>query len=378
MAVNLLAALDDERYGASALARAHEAAARAGCVLRRVDGVDERLAAWIDLHFAPSWWSFEAGAGSAWVAERDGEIAGFAAFGARGLKFPWLRAWRDRGDTGIFGPYGVAEAQRGSGIGEALLTAALCALRAAGYAFALIPAVAGERLIAAYVTRTRATVVDEFDYYAGRFRATILASGAGTNARSVLERARDGRLPLEVGAVLANDPRAGALDAAREHGVEAVVVAWDRARETRAIFDARVIDAVAGTEPDLVLLLGWMHLLPPAFMRRFPETINLHPSFLPLDPAADSVVAPDGTVIPALRGAHALRDAVRAHVPWTGVTVHYVTEATDRGAVLVRVPVPVAGATDDAMLRERLRPVEFAAVAAAIRRWTFECDDESR
>jgi phosphoribosylglycinamide formyltransferase 1 len=372
MAVNLLAALDDERYGASALAHAQDDAARAGYTLRRVDGADERLAAWIDLHFAPSWWSFEAAAGSAWVAECEGEIAGFAGFGAHGLKFPWLRAWRDRADTGIFGPYGVAETQRGTGIGEALLTAALSALRAAGYAFALIPAVGGERLIAAYVRRTGASVADEFGYDTGRFRATILASGAGTNARSVLERVRDGRLPLDVGAVVANDPRARALDAAREYGVDAVAVAWDRAHESRASFDARVIDAVARTEPQLVLLLGWMHLLPPAFLRRFPETINLHPSFLPLDPAADTVVAPDGAVIPALRGAHALRDAVRERVAWTGVTVHYVTEATDRGAVLVRVPIPAGGATNEEELRERIRPIEFEAVAAAIRRWTFE------
>jgi phosphoribosylglycinamide formyltransferase-1 len=370
MAVNLLAALDDVRYGASALA--HDAAARAGYTLRRIDGPDALLAAWIDLHFAPSWWSFEAGAGSAWVAERDGAIAGFAAFGARGLKFPWLRAWRNRPDVGIFGPYGVAPAHRGHGIGEALLTAALCSLRTAGYTFALIPAVSGERLIASYVQRTGASVVDEFDYDVGRFRATILASGAGTNARSVLERVRGGRLPLDVGAVVANDARAGALDVARAHGVDAVAVVWDRAKESRADFDARVIDAVARTEPQLVLLLGWMHLLPPAFLRRFPETINLHPSFLPLDPAADTVVAPDGTVIPALRGAHALRDAVRAHIAWTGVTVHHVTEATDRGAVLVRVPLAVGGATDEAALRERIRPVEFDAVAAAIRRWTFE------
>ena len=113
MAVNLLAALDDERYGGGALARAHEAAAGAGYALRRVDGADGLLAAWIDYHFAPSWWSYEAGAGSAWVAERDGAIAGFAAFGARGLRFPWLRRWRDRADVGVFGPYGVAPALRG-------------------------------------------------------------------------------------------------------------------------------------------------------------------------------------------------------------------------------------------------------------------------
>ena len=372
MAVNLLAALDGERYGASALARAHDAAASAGYTLRRVDGRDDRLAAWIDFHFAPSWWSYEAGAGSAWVAQRDDAIAGFAAFGARGLRFRWLRRWRERGDAGVFGPYGVAPEHRKSGIGEPLLTAALCALREERFEFALIPAVGGERLIEMYVRRTGASVVDEFDYDTGRFRATILASGAGTNARSVLERVRGGTLALDVAAVIANKADAGALDAAREHGVPALSVAWDRANESRAEYDARVIAAVAATEPQLVLLLGWMHLLPPAFLRRFPETINLHPSYLPLDPAVDEVVVPDGTVIPALRGAHALRDALRAGIAWTGATVHYVTEATDRGAVLVRVPLPVGDATTEEALRERIRPTEFATVAAAIRRWSLE------
>ncbi|HEX3464533.1 MAG TPA: GNAT family N-acetyltransferase [Candidatus Elarobacter sp.] len=372
MPVNLLAALDGERYGLAALADAHDRAARAGCVLRRVDEPDDRLAAWIDLHFAPSWWSYEARAGSTWVAERDGAIAGFAAFNARGLRFPWLRRWRERADVGIFGPYGVAEADRGSGIGEALLTAALCGLREAGYDRALIPAVGDQRLIAMYVRRTGAEVIDEFGYDVGRFRATILASGTGSNARNVLERARDGRLPLEIGAVVSNDATAGVLRHARECDVPAVVVECDRAREAREAFDARVIDAVARTEPDLVLLLGWMHVLPPAFLRRFPETLNLHPSFLPLDPATDEVVAPDGTLIPALRGARALRDALRAGVPWVGATVHYVTDATDRGQVLVRVPVAVGDATREEELRERVRPVEFATVAAAVRRWTFE------
>jgi phosphoribosylglycinamide formyltransferase 1 len=372
MAVNLLAVLDDERYGARGLARAHDAAASAGYVLRRADGPDDKLAAWIDFHFAPSWWSYEARAGSAWVAERDGVIAGFAAFGARGLKFPWLRRWRARADVGIFGPYGVAAAHRGTGIGEVLLSAALCGLYDAGFREALIPAVGDDKLIDLYVRRTGASVVDRFDYDVGRFRATILASGAGTNARNVLERVREGVLPLDVRAVIANDAHAGALEAAREHGVQAVPVVWDRAAESRGDFDARVIEAVARTEPDLVLLLGWMHLLPPAFLQRFPETINLHPSYLPLDPAVDEVVVPDNTVIPALRGAHALRDALRAGIPWTGATVHYVTEATDRGTVLVRVPVTVGDATTEEALRDRIRPTEFATVAAAIRRWTFE------
>ena len=61
MAFNLLAALDDERYGSAGLAAAHDAAARAGYTLRRVPGGDAHLGAWIDLHFPGSWWSSEMG-----------------------------------------------------------------------------------------------------------------------------------------------------------------------------------------------------------------------------------------------------------------------------------------------------------------------------
>jgi phosphoribosylglycinamide formyltransferase-1 len=372
--VNLLAALDDERYGAAALARARATAERAGYALRRIDAPDPALEAWIDAQFPASSWSSEARGGSAWIAERDGAIAGFAAFGARDLRFFWLRRWRERlgFDVGVFGPFGVAPDARGTGIGAALLVAALCGLREAGCASALIPAVGYERLIRSYVERTGAAVVDEFDLRIASVRATILASGVGSNARNVLESARAGRLPIEVGTLIANDAHAGALDAAREHGVAAQAIVWDRAGESRAAFDARVIDAVAQSEPQLVLLLGWMHLLPDAFLERFPQTINLHPAFLPLDPAADTTTAPDGTTIPALRGAHALRDALRDGVPWVGATVHRVTPDTDRGEVLVRTPVAVSDAANEIELRERVRPAELATVPAAIRRWSFE------
>jgi phosphoribosylglycinamide formyltransferase-1 len=370
--VNLIAALDDERFGAAALARAHEQASQAGARLRRIDGPDDRLAAWIDFHFPATWWSAEARLGSAWVAEKDGAIAGFAAFGARGLRYPWLRPYRRRGDLGIFGPYGVAVEHRGSGIGEALLVSALCGLHGSGYREALIPAVSGERLIASYAKRSGASVADNFTEHVRRVRTTILASGAGTNARNVLERVRDGTLSLDVSAIVYNQVGAGVVEIAREHGIEAVSVMWDRKSERREAYDARLVEAVARTEPELVLLLGWMHLLSPEFLRRFPETINVHPAFLPFDPAADEVVAPDGTVIPALRGAHALRDALRAGVPWSGATVHHVTIETDRGDVLVRTPLLVGDANDEEALREKIRPVEFATVTAAIRRWCFE------
>ena len=373
MAFNLLAELDDERFGADALARAHDEAAAAGLRLSRVRGTDDdRLAAWIDLTFPASFWSSEVRAANVWIAERGNEIAGFAAFAPRHLRYTWLRTWQERRGVGIFGPYGVAPAERGGVAGRALLTAALYSLRAAGNRDALIPAVSGERLVATYRDRTGARVAEEFTYPSRRIRTTIFASGAGTNARNVLERSRDGTLPVDVAAIVVNHADAGAVAIAREFEVPVVTVEWSRATETRAEYDARILTAVASTAPELVLLLGWMHLLEPEFLLRYRETLNVHPSFLPFDQRADEVVMPDGSTIPALRGARAVQDAVQRALPWTGVTVHRVTSATDRGAVMVRTPLRVEDTPTAGDLLGRLRPLEFAAVTQAIRRWTFE------
>jgi phosphoribosylglycinamide formyltransferase-1 len=93
---------------------------------------------------------------------------------------------------------------------------------------------------------------------------------------------------------------------------------------------------------------------------------------LPLDPEADVVEMPDGTTIPALRGAHAVRDALRAGLPWSGASVHVVTDATDRGRILVRVPCTVAPGTEEASLTAQIRRLEFRAVPDAIRIWLDE------
>jgi folate-dependent phosphoribosylglycinamide formyltransferase PurN/GNAT superfamily N-acetyltransferase len=368
--VNLLAPLG-ERYGAGALAAAHGMAGMLGYRLTRVDEPDDRLCAWVDWQFAPSWWSSEVRAGSAWYAQTaDGAIAGFAAYGSRDRSPHWLQAYRDRPDVGVFGPYGVAAAHRKTGIGVALLTAALCEL-AKRVPSALIPAVSGDRLIASYVQRADAHVVDSYDYELRAARAVILASGSGTNAQAVIDGVAAGDSALTIAGIVTNHAGAGVRARARDARIAEDAVVWDRAAESRPAFDERVIAAVARYEPDLVLLLGWMHVLPPAFLARFPQTINLHPAFLPFDSAAEHVVMPDGSVIPAFRGARAPEATIAAGVAWAGVTVHRVTPATDRGDVLVRTPFALAPGTTLERFRERVRPLEHAAVAKAIRRWSL-------
>jgi phosphoribosylglycinamide formyltransferase-1 len=118
-----------------------------------------------------------------------------------------------------------------------------------------------------------------------------------------------------------------------------------------------------------------MHLLPAAFLERFPETLNLHPAFLPFDPRCDDVVMPDGSRVPAFRGAHSPEDTIAAGVRWSGASVHRVTTATDRGEILVRTPLALGAGTTLDDLREQLRPLEHASVVTALRRWSFEHHD---
>jgi phosphoribosylglycinamide formyltransferase 1 len=370
LAVNLLAPLG-ERHRPDELAAAVATGAALGYRLLRVDKPDERLCAWIDWTFAPSWWSSEVRGGFAWYAlAPDGSIAGFAGFGSPDRSYHWLQAYRGRPDVGLFGPYGVAEAHRKSGLGQVLLAAALSDL-AERFRWALIPAVSGERLIASYEDRAGAHVADSYDYLLRPARAVILASGDGTNAQAVIDEAQSGDSALDIVGVIANNAGARVRERARDAGIEQEAVVWNRGDETRAAYDARLIESVSRYAPDLILLLGWMHLLPASFLERFPDTINVHPSFLPFDAAADSVVMPDGSEIPAFRGARAPEATIAAGVAWGGASVHRVTPATDRGEILVRTPFYLgAGATLE-HFRERIHPLEHAAVAKAIRRWSL-------
>jgi len=368
--VNLLAPLGD-RYGADALAAALRMGEMLGYRMTRVDAPDERLCAWIDWQFAPSWWSSEARAGSAWYAQTaDGRIAGFAAFGSPDRSAHWLQTYQKRADVGLFGPFGVSDAHRKTGIGMALLSAALCGL-AERVPSALIPAVGGDRLIASYERRTNARVVDSYDYELKPARAVIMASGSGTNAQAVIDDVLGGDSALTIAAVVTNNATARVRERARDAGIAENAVVWDRSGESRAAFDARVIETVARYEPDLILLLGWMHLLPAVFIERFPETINIHPAFLPFDPQADDVIMPDGSAIPAFRGARAPEATIAAGVAWGGASVHRVTAATDRGAILVRTPFTLEPGATVADFRARIGPLEHAAVTKAIRRWSL-------
>ncbi|MGD0969015.1 MAG: formyltransferase family protein [Candidatus Aquilonibacter sp.] len=365
--VNLVVELD-ERFGNDAAAREH--LARAGYDVHVGPGASDPVLAWIDEEFGGAW-SGEVAVAQRALATRDGKPAGFAAFDPRGLRYAWLRGVAREPGVGIFGPIGVEEGHRG--IGPQLLQIALCGLRERGYQRALIAATS-DALVPYYARHAGAQVIERYDraqFTPEPVRTVVLASGSGTNFQSVIDGVADG-LPLELVALVSNKADARAIERARRAGIPAVALPWLRSEQSRERYDAQLSDAVEQYNPELVLLLGWMHLLDPSFVAAFPDMLNVHPSFLPLDPARDIVGMPDGSMIPAYRGPHAVRDALAAGSPWVGASVHEVTVETDRGRVLARKPLRVHAGEDEAGLLARLHPIEHKVVATAVKRWLYE------
>ncbi len=198
-------------------------------------------------------------------------------------------------------------------------------------------------------------------------RIVVLASGSGSNLQALIEAAEAGALHASIAAVISDRPEAGALQRAARAGIPAVAVPLrDRGCATaRAEFEERLANEIAAYAPDLLVLAGWMLILGQPVLDRYQgRVINVHPALLPDGP--DAEIASSLGPVPVLRGAHAVRDALRYGLPLTGATVHVVTPVVDTGPVLLREEVPILDGDDQARLHERIKRVEHVLLPRAV------------
>ncbi|MBD8021663.1 phosphoribosylglycinamide formyltransferase [Brevibacterium sp. Re57] len=174
-------------------------------------------------------------------------------------------------------------------------------------------------------------------------RLVTLASGSGSLTQAVIDAFTTAAPAADVtlAAVGSDRPDAPVLDRARGAGLDTFVVApsdfasrdeWNRA----------LAEAVADYQPDWVVSAGFMRILGPDFISRFPQRIiNTHPALLPSFP-----------------GAHGVRDALAYGVKVTGSTIHLVDEGVDTGPIIAQQPVLVEADDTEDTLHERIRQVE--------------------
>ena len=180
-------------------------------------------------------------------------------------------------------------------------------------------------------------------------RITVLISGRGSNLAALIDHARAGNVAGAVTHVVSNRPDAGGLALARDAGIATSVVDH-LAQGSRDAFDDALTAAVEATEPDLIVLAGFMRVLRADFVRRHSgRIINVHPSLLPLYPGLHT-------------HRRALADGVRIH----GCSVHYVTPDIDVGPIIAQGAVPVLAGDDEATLAARVLEVEHRLLPAAV------------
>lgn len=178
----------------------------------------------------------------------------------------------------------------------------------------------------------------------------MLASGRGSNFRAILAAAEAGRIPVSVAALVSDRPGAGALEIARAHGVERLVID-PTTFSTREAHDAALIGALEERSVGLVCLAGYMRILSPAVVRHFAGRIlNIHPALLPAFP-----------------GLHAQRQALEYGVRVSGATVHFVDAGVDTGPVVLQAAVPVRPGDTEATLADRILVEEHRLYPEAIR-----------
>jgi phosphoribosylglycinamide formyltransferase-1 len=176
----------------------------------------------------------------------------------------------------------------------------------------------------------------------------VLVSGTGTNLQALLETVHGHE--AQVVAVASNLADAPALARAQARGVPTAVFPRSRYSD-RAVRDEAMAEWLIERDVRLVVLAGFMELLSPAFLERFPQAVlNVHPSLLPAYP-----------------GLGAIEQALAHGDERFGVTVHYVDAGIDTGPVILQEAVEIPGASDPAAVLAALRPLEHKLLPEAVR-----------
>lgn len=181
-------------------------------------------------------------------------------------------------------------------------------------------------------------------------RIGVLLSGRGSNFEALAESVKAGRIPnAEIAMVISNREGAPGIDRAKARGISTrVLPSKGLERET---YDRQVATVLDEHNVDLICLAGYMRLLSPYFVAKFPNRIlNIHPSLLPSFPGLESQ-----------------RQALEYGVKFAGCTVHFVDENLDAGPIIVQAVVPVEDGDTEASLSERILSEEHRIYSEAVR-----------
>jgi len=185
-------------------------------------------------------------------------------------------------------------------------------------------------------------------------RLAVLASGGGSNLQAIIDAAQKGEIDAQVVLVISNNSKAGALERARRHGIQALHLSAGRF-DTPEAFDARLLGVLANHRIDLVILAGYMKLLSPSVVKAYRGRIlNIHPALLPSFGGQ------------GMYGSRVHQAVIESGAKFSGVTVHLVDEQYDHGPIVAQRVVPVLDDDTPQTLAQRVLVEEHKIYKAVI------------
>ncbi|MFV1997243.1 MAG: phosphoribosylglycinamide formyltransferase [Acidiferrobacterales bacterium] len=177
----------------------------------------------------------------------------------------------------------------------------------------------------------------------------ILISGRGSNMKAIIDAASSQSIPVDVRAIISNDPTAAGLKTARQTGL--TTRALDHSKfENRDSFDAALIELIDEYQPELVVLAGFMRILGETFVSHYAgRLMNIHPALLPAFP-----------------GFNTHERVLDAGVTRHGATVHFVTHDVDAGPIIVQAAVEVRNGDSESELAARVLEQEHRIYPLAV------------
>ncbi|MFH1424737.1 MAG: phosphoribosylglycinamide formyltransferase [archaeon] len=179
----------------------------------------------------------------------------------------------------------------------------------------------------------------------------VLASTRGTDLQAIIDEIEAGSLDAEISCVISNKESAGALDKARAHSIDAIFI--DPDDKSREEFDEEIAAELGKRGVELVLLIGYMRILSPSFVRKYENRImNAHPSLLPAFAGGMDT--------------NVHREVLESGVKETGCTIHFVTEDVDSGPIILQKKVLVEKNDTEETLKAKVQEQEKIAFIEAI------------
>lgn len=184
----------------------------------------------------------------------------------------------------------------------------------------------------------------------------VLVSGGGTNLQAIIDAVESGKITnTKIAGVISNNKNAYALERAAKHGISGQCIS-PKDFATRAEFNEKFLEALDEMNPDLIVLAGFLVVIPPEMIAKYRNRIiNIHPSLIP---------AFCGTGFYGLKVHEA---ALERGVKVVGATVHFVDEGTDTGPIILQKAVNVEqGDTPSVLQRRVMEQAEWKILPQAI------------